>query len=711
MPFEYEALVGHLYVVGGRSISTAPPGSLVEVSPRKAARGREADTIFTLVLPSGDVVAPASFYEQMAALAAERYFDSTGSVTAGMRQVFSHLNENLYDHNARNPTHYEASMVCAVLRGSDLYLARVGAGVGILRHNGEIQQFPADFNNDEALFGPPLGVYPSPDVKMAMYQVTSGTRLVLADVALADMEMSKISAALALPDIGDVLVAIKELVQTQITLTIVEFVPPEVPVPLPVREVEATGGAVTSTSEVRAAAPQPTTTPTSEAEAPPREPGKPRLSEARNDNAKRMAGAAALGAGKALKGVNDTLDKVMPLPKEGQRTWVSTPAATGIAVLIPVVVVVIVLVMWLTGTGQSEFDLCVNQANEAAEVARSVASSDVTGTLAAWNAVLVFVEQCNSIRTGDPAMAALTSEARTVIDALLQITRRPLGLVATLPSATLKRGVLQGEDLYVLDDGNDLVYRITLPVEGTDRATQEPIAAMRRQGTVNQFTIGDIIDIAYTEDGSGVSQGNVITALDRNGVLVDCPPRFLQNCSAQQINTDTWNNPVAMQFWRGRLYILDPAANQIWRYDPSGGAYPNTPIEYFVGEGRPDIRSAVDFAIDAEGTVYILTSGGEMLRYTSGNRQGFDFANFPEEGALRGVTSMFLSTNPVDLMVYYVNPTNRTIYQTTHAGAFVNSYRAENESQFEQIADVVVDPNRRIMYVLSGNSVYAFRRG
>ncbi|MCI0352190.1 MAG: hypothetical protein L0Z53_22450, partial [Acidobacteriales bacterium] len=440
--------------------------------------------------------------------------------------------------------------------------------------------------------------------------------------------------------------------------------------------------------------------------------GKPRLSEARSNNVRRAAGTAALGAGKALEGVNNTLDRVLPLPKAGQKRWLSTPAATGIAVFIPVLVVVVVLIMWLTGTGQSEFDLCVSDTNQAAEVARGVASSDVIGTLAAWNAVLVFVDECNAIRTGDPSIAALMGEARTVIDALLQITRRPAARIEALPSAVLRHGVLQGEDLYVLDDGNDYVYRLVLTTEGTGLAApREPIQAMRRQGTVNQFTIDDIIDIAYTEDGSGVSQGNVITALDRNGVLVDCPPRFLQNCSAQQINTDTWNNPVAMHFWRGRLYLLDPAGNQLWRYDPSGGAYPNTPLEYFVGEGRPDIRNAVDFAIDAEGTVYILTGDGEMLRYISGTREGFDFANFPEQESLTGVTSMFLSTNPVDLMVYFVNPSNRTIFQTTYTGAFVNSYRAENEEQFAQVADVVVDANKRIMYVLSGSLVLAFRRG
>jgi hypothetical protein len=714
MPFEYEALVGHLYVVGGRSISAPPPGALVEVSPRKAARGREADTIFTLVLPSADLVAPASFYEQMAALAAERYFNSTGSVTAGLRSVYGHLNDNLYEHNARSPQRYEASMLCAVLRGADLYLSRVGGGVGLLRHDSELQSFPTDFSNDEALIGPPLGVHLSPDVKMAMYQVRSGTRLILSDVALADLEMSEIAAALALPDISEVLVALKERVKTQITLTVIEFVPPEQPTVLPVREVESTNTALSSgTSEARTA-PEPVSASASAAEkeaVSSRETGQPRLSDARNDSLKRAVGSVAMGTGKALEGVNNTLDKVMPLPKEGQKSRLSTPAATGVAILIPVLVVVLVVAMWLSGTGESEFDECVNEANRAADLARGVASSDVTGTLAAWNAVLVIVERCDQLRDNDPAMDALTRDARTVIDALLSIERRLIAPIDRLPSATLTRAVLQGEDLYVLDDGNDLVYRISLPTEALEGATHAAIPGMRRQGTVNQFTVGDIFDIAWTDDGSGVSQSSVITALDRNGVLIDCPPTFLQNCNAQQLNIDTWNQPVAMKFWEGRLYILDPAANQIWRYVPSGGAYPNPPIEYFVGEGRPDLRTAVDFAIDTPGSIYILRSDGSVLRYNGGTPEPFTLDAFPTEQSMRSAAAMFLNTNPIAQNIYFVDRENRTIYETTQRGTFVNSYRSEDESLFTEIAYALEDANKRIIYVLSGNSVLAFRRG
>ena len=70
MTDELEALVGYVFIVGGRAVSATPPGALVELPPRKAPRGREQDTFFTLITPSGSAQAQAGFYEQMAKLAA-----------------------------------------------------------------------------------------------------------------------------------------------------------------------------------------------------------------------------------------------------------------------------------------------------------------------------------------------------------------------------------------------------------------------------------------------------------------------------------------------------------------------------------------------------------------------------------------------------------------------------------------------------------------
>lgn len=700
MLFDYEALVGHLYVVKGRSISSQPPGALVEVAPRKTARGRETDTFFALVLSTGDAPAPAEFYEQMAAFAADRYFNSTGSVSAGLREVFTQINDNLYEHNQTHPHHYEASLIAAVLRGSDLVVARAGAAIALLRHEGATQPFPADFSNDEALYAPPLGVQAVPDVRMAMYRVAHGTRLLVGDASLADLEYDRLLAALARGDIGEALVMIKDMVVGSLTAMLVEFVPPDAPSPLPVRDADT--NRVTASPVIQ--------TP---GESAPSAPGGPRLSEARGETMRRAVGGAAISAARVIDGVSHTVERIAPEGEGGRSGLLSNRAAGAIAFFVPVAVVVLVILFWVGGTGQSEFDLCYNEASKAAELARGVAGSDLQGTLAAWSAVQAVTARCEELRGGDPQLALLVREARTVIDAILLIARRPTVVLDALPSASLTDAVLQIDDLYVLDNANDQVYRLTLTPEGRSivAGSRQPIQAMRRGGSVDQFTMGDLIDIAWADDGAGLRQDSVITTLDNNGVLVSCPPRFLQNCSAQQINTSTWVDPVAMVYWQGRLYVLDPAANQVWRYDPASGVFPNAPLEYFVGSARPDISQAVDFSIDTPGALYILYADGAMIKFTGGERVPFAYSNFPEAQPMTATNSLFLNTSPTDLMMYITSRDARTIYQTTHAGTFAASFRPENDSLFAALSDAVVDSSRNMIYALSGNSIIALDRG
>ena len=90
----------------------------------------------------------------MAELAAEKYFESTGSVTAGVRGLFNTLNQNLFEHNESAVQPYEANMICGILHGTDLFLARVGGGVAVLYTPANMAYFPTTFDNDDALFGP-----------------------------------------------------------------------------------------------------------------------------------------------------------------------------------------------------------------------------------------------------------------------------------------------------------------------------------------------------------------------------------------------------------------------------------------------------------------------------------------------------------------------------------------------------------------------------
>lgn len=709
MPFEFEALVGHLYIVGGRSISTSPPGALVEVAPKKAARGREVDTFFTLVLPTRDITAPSAFYEQMARLAADHYFSNGGSITAALRSVFETINQNLHEHNLTGKRKYEASMLCVVLHGSDLFVAKTGSGVALLRHEGEIHPFPASFDDDDALFGPPMGVHPVPNVKMTRYQVASGTRLLLADANLADFEMEKMKAALEESDIGAVLLNFKELIKNQITLMAVEFVPPDIPSPPRTRESEST---------VPTAAAPPTAPVTTEtAEIPTVSSTAPTT---RNQSViasalRQMLSGLALLLARVMDFLNRLLDHFIPQAEEGKRPWFTTPAAAGIGVLVPVIVVVLVVILWVTGTGESEFELCVEEATKAGELARSLPSEDVTGTLAAWNAVLTIVERCGQIRENaneDATLSSLTREGQDVIDRLYNISRRETTPIDSFTNALLTQVVLRGEDMYVLDDRNDLVYRVTLTADGRSIVpnSKQPISTMRRGATVNEFSVGDLLDIAWAQEAGGLSQGNVLVSVDRTGILVEYSPTFLARGAQRLLGAENWVNPVAMTFWQGRLYILDPGANQIWRYEPSGGAYAGAPSEYFGGQNRPNIAAAVDFGIDDNGQVYILLSDGTLAKFVSGENIPFGFASFPEGSQLAGVSAMFLNTSPIAPGIYLINPANRTIYETTLAGTFINSYRAYDEDQFATLGNVVAGNNQEVIYALSGNSIFALER-
>lgn len=227
MAFEYESLVGHLYVVGGRAISAPPPGSLCEIAPQKSNRSREMETFFTLVLPSGDAVAPTAFYENMTHFAADKYFSATGSVTAGLRELFNAINQNLIDYNRTAKRTYEANLICGVLRGDDFIVGRVGSGIVAIRHEGQTRTFPEDLSDDESLYIAPLGVQPIPNVKLTQYHITNGTRIVFGDSSLADLDVEKINNVLMSVDIGTVLIGFKELAKLHMQLLVAEFVLPD----------------------------------------------------------------------------------------------------------------------------------------------------------------------------------------------------------------------------------------------------------------------------------------------------------------------------------------------------------------------------------------------------------------------------------------------------------------------------------------------------
>ncbi|MGB1288550.1 MAG: hypothetical protein ACPG7F_18590, partial [Aggregatilineales bacterium] len=467
MAFELEALVGHLYVAGGRTINTSPPGALVEVAPQKAARGRETDTFFVLVIPSGET-APTSFYQQMALMATERFFKTSGSVTSALRDVFNTLNNNLFEHNHSGRKHYEAAMVCAVLRGSDLYLARAGAALSLLRYSGETLTLPESLADEEAVYTPPLGVQPIPDVQMKRHTIDSGSRLLLVDSSLTEITTERINQALTAGDITQLLGDLQTLISRQIRMMAIEFVPAEDSITMPVAEGESTTDIAAELAAARSKAQQmQIMAAAQEQEAAERRARRSRTEKMRDQNRQR-AGKAVRSAGNSLNAMSELSGKLFARPikvdeEKQERPRLSARFITFAIFLLPVSIVAVVLLSWLTNMGSTRFEQCVQETVGAANTARTMDSSNPQGVLVAWTNVVQIADRCNNIREADPTVNTLRTEAQNAIDGVNNIRRRDGILLATMPeNAQLTKLLIQGLTLYALDSANSLVYQISI---------------------------------------------------------------------------------------------------------------------------------------------------------------------------------------------------------------------------------------------------------
>ena len=694
MAYDLEALVGHLYVIGGRPINVNPPGAMVVVAPATAARERAGDTFFTLIVPSGSV-APTTFYEQLAVLAAERYFSMGGSVTIALRTMFQVLNRNLYDHNQEHSEYetqqFEASVIVAVLHGDDMYVGRVGPVISVLQTAGLTLTFPDDLSDEAPLFSSPLGILPEPDIAMVRYGVNSGTRLVLGDANLVDIAAEQMSSILLENDIEQVLDYLRDAIKVQGQLMLIELVPPEVESPVLAAPGESSAEVNARLGEARTLVQQEGQTLT--------QPRRRGLGAVLRWGLTRLA--RRVGGG--IEAVSRVFQRFLPLPDANSEPGSSSGSLTLVGLVIPLVLAVVVVLSWVSHLGESEFELCLSRLQQTANLARSMDSSNRRNVTSAWNAALQVVKVCENMRPGDPVIATMRQEAQDIVDTLNDVKRRIAIPLTNFENAVITRLRLMGADMYALDDENQLVYRIKISDDGSEVLRQEPVANMRRGATVDGLSIGTIVDIAFDD------VSNELALIDENGTLVRCLPQFIMICSAQRVpGADNWKRPSALTVWGRRLYLLDTEGDQIWRYDDSGGSYVSVPREYFSQEARPNLRNVVDFTISLNGNVFVLYGDGVMKQYFQGEEKSFAFSGFNEGSELSThmTEGFYLNDSPFAPAFFVISRGARAVFETTTAGTFMDSYQAFDQDKFELVSAVVAYPIHDIVYVASGNTIF-----
>jgi hypothetical protein len=655
-------------------------------------------------------------------MAAERYFSNTGSVTSALRDVFNTLNHNLFNHNVSGRKHYEANMITAVMRGTDLYVARAGAAILLLYQNAEIKTVPENLHDDDKLFKPPLGVQPIPEIEMSRFELNRGARMLVSDATITEITQENLSQALLSENVERVLDELKLLVTLQIQLMAIEFVPPEqsVMVPAATGQSSAVLAAEIAAARAKNATQQMEAIQDDSRKAPSASRPKRRTAQNRlKKRAKEGVVGVARSAGHGMTAIGNLGEKIVgdkASPRERRR---NTSLIAGAVIGIPAIIVVVVMLSWVLNIGQTQYEECVANANSAAAVARSVPQDNRISIITAWDGTLRIAGECRDLQPelNDPILQTIELEGRLAIDVLSGITRIPANPLWISPdiNANIREIVLKTNslDLYALDSSNSIVYRVQMNETGTNLAAMpQPLQFMSLGARVDGNTLGRIVGITYDDSR------DLIVALDEGGLLVTCRALFVNQCQAQQLQGfENVRNPIRISMWQGILYTLDTGNSQIWRFSPIGTTqnFANPPVEYYQGEARPpNLDRAVDFAIGSGGTViggqiFVLFTDGTVSRHRSGEALGFRFSDFPdglETTDVATTQAMYLNDNSINTGFYILSRPYRTIYYITTAGTFQAAYRITDESLFERLNDVTVDPEQDIIYAASGNTIF-----
>lgn len=818
--YKLEALVGHLFISGGRTLQSSPPGTLVKLPPRRAHRSREDDTLFILITVAGRKPMPTELYNELAKIGADKYFQSRVGVTGALRDAVSVINERLYG------TDFRAGALLLVKRTSDVYVGRAGTTLCAIRGRDGYQTFPGD---PELLNILPLGSRSEPTVEFSRFDLNPNDVFVLGDAGFAAITDNVLQACISRGNVEQVLDQLESVVTKEATATVIQFVLPEGVVPdedyddygavdsyvppmeenLPGRPLgnnTATARTPQNTTDVLVeTAPEPRpileqaqvapeieaepdsesvlveepiadplappvdvpplsysdnqtfgpesaapadnipiqaqeATHTEDSESVPEIPEKqapaepkpaptqlPRLKERRqarreakstskSDNKSKQAGRNMVAKGLRTTGrsINSVLNRLLPEPAEDapqMSLMIPLNIVAVIAIFIPAIIAVVVIGFSVSNEGATQFEKLRKEAIVAHEEAveySEISAADQKTARQLWQITLSQSAAALREKPDSQEMIDIYREAQQKLDTYDRARRVDVTILREFEeNADLRGPIVAVSDVYTLDRNRSQVYQDTLSEDGTAILRSNSQAVIYRGMPASNYIVSNLIDVEWT-DGLGAVDTNALIALDENGLLISYSPVYPPANALQLVKPPDWRRPVAIARWGNNLYVLDAGANQIWRYQPVDRYYSEAPSEYFTDE-RPDLSSAVDFAIDEQGAIYILFSDGQINKYVGGEKEKFAYFEEPIDG-IKGSRALFVDNNPISYALYIASQENEALYQVSLGGRVNYGFRPSTSplDAFRDITGVFVDTSRNTkhIYVLSGTEMY-----
>lgn len=156
-----------------------------------------------------------------------------------------------------------------------------------------------------------------------------------------------------------------------------------------------------------------------------------------------------------------------------------------------------------------------------------------------------------------------------------------------------------------------------------------------------------------------------------------------------------WARILDIYGFGGNIYLLD-SGGQIWKYLPTEGGYSDK-REYLAKGVKIELANGLRMQI--ESSVYVLKSGGEIIRFTRGEKDNFSIGGLDK--GIKDPKSFFVSSDTDNL--YVLDSGNSRLLVLGKTGEYKAQYLGD---KFGVASDLVVDEKDKKVYLLDGSKIY-----
>ncbi len=733
------ANVGQLRLVDGARVENPTNLGIAERRSILPISGRGKGRLYVLVELTGGAFGREEMAQDLVAAIVEEYFHTSGTVTYGLRQAVLMANAYLRRSNEQiTSEHRLGGVACVVMRGREAFIAQAGWPVVYLVHGEQAQAFP-----DMTLEDPDasvLGQNQTIEVRLFRTPVQADDTVLMLDGPLArNLDVTRITQIVSsdpertvsnlqtlAPDQACTAMAIRpgpgaSQARGPADQWVFTPVEPDEPAPqaspalaLPqeqdtqdtpfIQEPAEPSETVSPASQrTETGASDPVGTVVQTVGAGIRSLGKSLLPDKRpHTTGTRGSPSQAAGA----QGGRDQHRRRAARTRRGRGQQAGQPNwGLAVALAIPILVLIFVggYAAYRNWSSRSQY----NASMEDAKLKRDLALGSAESPMVArdhWIEVLASLKAAETLQPDQPEIAQMRTRAETELDRIDGVTR--LGQIYriyeyNLPGSAPSRVVVAGLDVYVLDRGTGRVYHHALnEVRNALRNPNADQVLLQQGQSVEDKTIGNLVDIGWMQDG-GEGQAGALVVLDRDGLLVEYDPTWEQLGHQVVGGQDQWRAPLTLRTFDSNLYLLDPTANQVFKY--LAEQFANTP-DRWITQSDADLGKAVDMGID--GNIYVLHNNGQIAKYYGGEPAPFTVTKVPRP--LSSAVALYTDVKEVTQYMYVADASERRIVQLDREGAFVRQLQPAlgQEESFRQLSGLFVDETGAKLYFVATNTLF-----